>query len=305
MKKFISVILIIILGIFLTSCDYPEKDIYLLPDYEIPKEVTRDFNVPRGKLGIITYTSSHPEIFIIEDYYSIKVIQQETDVMVTLEARVNKAYKTFKINVLKIGSNLTNREYFNNSIVELQDVYPKQFNEPIKLIEEYNGFNLDYRVDEYQKLFKIIKKKDQTKWLVPMLGSNHISTASLNITQTTFKDDYIPSKTIALNYNYLPNFMTEHEKVFFDLGVDFKYYNNGVARLYLNHEEIVDFSYKGLNDEVIIEVIFNGFKNDYVEQDNLVVKFKYKEKYNVFNFKILIITEYITQIFTVHVTVNE
>ena len=94
----------------LTGCDYPEKSLQQLDSRTIPEEVTMDFKVIRGSYAPIIYESSHPDVLQPQDDYTIKVNQQEEDVVVTLTARVKRKKRVFTVKVLKKGSEPTPRE---------------------------------------------------------------------------------------------------------------------------------------------------------------------------------------------------
>lgn len=92
----------------LSSCDYPEKSFQALQRENIPKEVTRNFQLERGVYAPFVWTSDSDAIVISGNEAIVN--QKDEDVMVTLTATVNKKSETFEIKVLKIGSPLSSRE---------------------------------------------------------------------------------------------------------------------------------------------------------------------------------------------------
>lgn len=123
MKRLCLILYLTFFFMILTGCDYPEKSLQQLDSRTIPEEVTMDFKVIRGSYAPIIYESSHPDVLQPQDDYTIKVNQQEEDVVVTLTARVKRKKRVFTVKVLKKGSEPTPREKVMMAKEQLQ--YPK------------------------------------------------------------------------------------------------------------------------------------------------------------------------------------
>lgn len=160
MKK----LLIIVITILLTGCDYSEKSLQALSERDIPKEVTMDFEVPRGIYGAIIYESSNDDVLKVSSY-NIEVFQQEDDVEVTLTARVNSRLLNFRIKVLKIGSNPTPLEKVRIAFskLEFNEVVEEDFYLPAMIdgIEFFYTKPLDNRYLNYE-----INEKENDQYLV-------------------------------------------------------------------------------------------------------------------------------------------
>lgn len=128
MRKILLVTIIVFFVFVLSSCDYPEKSFQALQRDNIPKEVTRDFQLERGVYAPFVWTSDSDALVISGN--DVIVNQKDEDVMVTLTATVKMKSESFEIKVLKIGSPLTSREkaediavYLNEPIPKLMEVY--------------------------------------------------------------------------------------------------------------------------------------------------------------------------------------
>lgn len=122
MRKIISVILIFIFLIFLVSCDYPEKSFQALDKDDIPIEVTRDFILPKGIYAPFIWKSDNDALII--DGTNVKVNQKEVNVLVTLTATINQKSESFKVEVLKVGSERSWREKSEDALLSMKNNIP-------------------------------------------------------------------------------------------------------------------------------------------------------------------------------------
>lgn len=254
MKK-VLIICLTILILTLGGCDYPEKDIKLLSEQEIPKVVTKDFILPYGRLGPITYTVSHPEVLVISNLYDVEVIQQDEDVVVIIEARVKEAFRTFEVKVLKKGSPLTFKEEVDLAIEELKASIPNTVRKEIQLPQELRGLSLDYRFASNSNSFMLVKKADKIIWLVPVLtapAQDFFTSIRVLINNET--SEFLPNYYFKVNYQYDDQNLLAQEDVFLSLEIDFKHYQRGTAMLYLFDGESVDFNYQGEEENVNISL---------------------------------------------------
>ncbi|MDO9629153.1 MAG: hypothetical protein Q7I99_04555 [Acholeplasmataceae bacterium] len=167
MRKTRLVLLMILIAIVLTACDFDEKSFQVLGDgtREIPSEVTRDFTLPTGYYADFIWTSNREDVIRIEGSEAI-VIQHDEDVDVTITATVNRTYRSFVIKVLKIGSApaLFERaqEVKNNFMFFTTIEFPFILNttENDVLIDYYG--TKDWRND-----YKLLKTTDGSTWFVP------------------------------------------------------------------------------------------------------------------------------------------
>lgn len=303
MKNVLMIFSMLLVSLFLVSCDYPEKDIHLLAEYEIPRAVTKDFVLPYGRLGPITYTSTHPDVLVITNLYEVEVIQQEEDIVVTLEARVKEAFKTFEIKVLKIGSDLTIKEQSDLMYEELKDLIPETINHEIELPSELNGIMLDYDFSLNGQYFRLVRKSDSTIWLVPnfdMTPTNKNTKIRVKVLNET--KEYIPFYYIEVKYIYDYENLLEQEDIFLSLNLDFKYYQRGRATLFVNEGDTLDFSYiskeyERVNVSVRIDV---GNKEDITIRDK-VVYIKNIDKHKSYSLIVAIDIDGITQEFRVFI----
>src|SRR5690554_8216109 len=101
MKKIVVSILIFILSFVLAGCDYDEKSFQALNRDEIPTEVTRDFQLPKGIYGEFIWEGDRDALVIAGN--KVTVNQKDEDIFVTLHATIKKNIDNFKVIVLKTG----------------------------------------------------------------------------------------------------------------------------------------------------------------------------------------------------------
>lgn len=160
MKKILLVTIMVFFVFVLSSCDYPEKSFQALQRDNIPKEVTRDFQLERGVYAPFVWTSDS-EAIIISGNDAI-VNQKDEDVMVTLTATVNKKSETFEIKVLKIGSPLSSREKAEDIAVYLNETYTKIDGGLLELPNEINGIYVNYNLNLFQSSYGYKIDNDKT-----------------------------------------------------------------------------------------------------------------------------------------------
>lgn len=166
MKKFLLIATTLIFSFILISCDYDEKSINGLSQFQIPKEVTTDFELPRGNYGAITYTSNNKDVLYFEDLRFGKVIQQDEDVLVTIEARVNTRFKNFDILVLKKGSNKTIKE---QGLYHLENFdLPYRISNQFKLPKQIGEVTFEYTISNNKGLVQLDLEDDYYTF-VPMV----------------------------------------------------------------------------------------------------------------------------------------
>ena len=144
MKKILFVTVLLFCVFILSSCDYPEKSFQALQRENIPKEVTRNFQLERGVYAPFVWNSDSDAI-IISGTDAI-VNQKDEDVMVNLTATVNKRSEIFEIKVLKIGSPLSSREKSEDIVVYLNETYTKIDGGLLELPNEMNGIYIKYQL---------------------------------------------------------------------------------------------------------------------------------------------------------------
>lgn len=151
MKKILLVTIMVFFIIVLSSCDYPEKSFQALQRDNIPKEVTRDFQLERGVYAPFVWTSDSDAIIISGN--DAIVNQKDEDVMVNLTATVNKRSETFEIKVLKIGSPLSSREKSEDIAVYLNETYTEIDGGLLELPNEMNGIYIKYQLNLAQSSY--------------------------------------------------------------------------------------------------------------------------------------------------------
>lgn len=271
MKRIFGLMLVLIVAFSFAGCDFDEKSIRSIYDRAIPQEVTKDFVLPRGAYAPITYTSSHPDVLEISNLYDVKVNQQDEDVIVTIEARVKSAFKIFEIKVLKKGSELTLKEQADLAFEKLNQMFEESISRETLLPNEIDNILFDYELDSYYKSFSLVRKFDGTKWLVPILNSTPSKDAvKLRVTVANETDEYIPTFYLNVSYVYDSDNLLPQEEIFLSLGMDFKFYSRGSARLYLKDNDTLDFTYQGdqENVNVVIRLPATSFDDDLTIYNN-------------------------------------
>jgi hypothetical protein len=135
----------------LSSCDYPEKSFQALQRDNIPKEVTRSFQLEKGVYAPFVWTSDSDAIVISGNEAIVN--QKDEDVMVILTATVNKKSETFEIKVLKIGSPLSSREKSEDIAVYLNETYNEIDGGLLELPNEMNGIYIKYQLNLAQSSY--------------------------------------------------------------------------------------------------------------------------------------------------------
>lgn len=166
----------------LSSCDYPEKSFQALQRENIPKEVTRNFQLERGVYAPFVWTSDSDAIVISGNEAIVN--QKDEDVMVTLTATVNKKSETFEIKVLKIGSPLSSREKSEDIAVYLNETYAEIDGGLLELPNEMNGIYIKYHLDLLQSFYGY-KIDNQNTYLS---SSFRASGSSISIAMSFYDD---------------------------------------------------------------------------------------------------------------------
>lgn len=151
MKKILFVTVLLFCVFILSSCDYPEKSFQALQRENIPKEVTRNFQLERGVYAPFVWTSDNDAIIISGNVAIVN--QKDEDVMVNLTATVNKRSETFEIKVLKIGSPLSSREKSEDIAVYLNETYTEIDGGLLELPNEMNGIYIKYQLNLAQSSY--------------------------------------------------------------------------------------------------------------------------------------------------------
>lgn len=162
MKKILFVTVLVFCVFILSSCDYPEKSFQALQRENIPKEVTRSFQLEKGVYAPFVWTSDSDAIVISGNEAIVN--QKDEDVMVILTATVNKKSETFEIKVLKIGSPLTSREKSEDIAVYLNETYNEIDGGLLELPNEMNGIYIKYQLNLAQSSYGY-KIDDQKTYL--------------------------------------------------------------------------------------------------------------------------------------------
>jgi len=151
MKKILFVTVLLFCVFILSSCDYPEKSFQALQRENIPKEVTRSFQLEKGVYAPFVWTSDNDAIVISGNEAIVN--QKDEDVMVILTATVNKKSETFEIKVLKIGSPLSSREKSEDIAVYLNETYSEIDGGFLELPNEMNGIYIKYQLNLAQSSY--------------------------------------------------------------------------------------------------------------------------------------------------------
>ncbi|MDY0276922.1 MAG: hypothetical protein RBQ97_02440 [Acholeplasma sp.] len=220
MRKFAIFVMTISLLVFLYGCDFPEKSLQALSTDDVPKEVTRDFTVPRGVYGLIIWESSNEDV-LKPDQQHIYVYQQEKDISVTLTARVNKSTESFTVVVLKKGSSLTHLEKGNDYLDDL--TFCEELSKEVLLDSFKDGYYFSYEIINlsYITNARLVTKSDETVWLVPIfLRGNEKFLVTVTITEKEDNDILITlRKTFELKISNTNE--TLQQKVFQNLMIVF------------------------------------------------------------------------------------
>ena len=240
MKKVFILVVFFVFSLFLVSCDYPEKDIKLLDDSAIPKEVTRGFTLYKGRLGPITYTVDKPDVFIIENLYDVTIIQSDEDVIVSLEARVKEAFKTFEIKILKTGSDLAEQEAYEDSLIELNELFNNlEINSPYELPVEIDRFTIKYS-ESNDRTHKVVNN-DNKYILVPNLFAEYYNKQLKVKAQFYIEDKFYDRTEFIVPFKYDSDVLNDHEEILKGLNLNLNNYSKGKAKLDFT-ELILDFN---------------------------------------------------------------
>ena len=182
MKKILFVTVLLFCVFILSSCDYPEKSFQALQRENIPKEVTRNFQLERGVYAPFVWTSDSDAILISGNEAIVN--QKDQDVMVTLTATVNKESETFEIKVLKMGSPLSSREKAEDIALYLNETYIEIDGGLLELPNEMNGIYIKYHLDLLQSSYGY--KIDNEKTYIS--SSFRASGASISIALSFYDD---------------------------------------------------------------------------------------------------------------------
>jgi len=188
MKKSIFVVMIVFLGLMLSSCDYPEKSFQAMQRDIIPKEVTRDFQLERGVYAPFIWTSDNDALVINGN--DVTVNQKEDDVVVNITATVNKRSETFEIIVLKIGSPLSSREKAEDITVYLNETYNEIDGCLLELPNQIDGIFIKYSLDLLQSSYGYKIEDDKTY----LSSSFRASGASISISMSFYDDSEMKSE---------------------------------------------------------------------------------------------------------------
>jgi hypothetical protein len=151
MRKILFVTVLVFCVFILSSCDYPEKSFQALQRENIPKEVTRSFQLEKGVYAPFVWTSDSDAIAISGNEAIVN--QKDEDVMVILTATVNKKSETFEIKVLKIGSPLSSREKSEDIAVYLNETYNEIDGGLLEFPNEMNGIYIKYQLNLAQSSY--------------------------------------------------------------------------------------------------------------------------------------------------------
>lgn len=180
--------MILLLGLTLSSCDYPEKSFQAMQRDLIPKEVTRDFQLERGVYAPFVWTSDNDALIIKGN--DVTVNQKEDDAVVNITATVNKRNETFEIIVLKIGSPLSSREKAEDITVYLNETYTIIDGGLLELPNEMNGIYINYNLNLFQSSYGYKIDDDKTY----LSSSFRASGASISISMSFYDDSEMKSE---------------------------------------------------------------------------------------------------------------
>lgn len=146
MKKIVLVLILSIFTFSLNACDVSNKNFNSIGTYNIPNEVTKDFDLPKGLYGNFTWSSNKEENIKISGNSAL-VTQSDNDELVIITASFNNKTKDFNVLVLKNGSDLSDYEKAflhqkNNSHFEIN----------------FNGLWINLKLDNIFVEYKLIEK---------------------------------------------------------------------------------------------------------------------------------------------------
>ena len=255
MKKSILLGILILMGFFLVSCDYPEKSFQALDRDNIPREVTRNFNLERGVYAPFVWSSDHEAIVI--DGLSAVVVQQTEDVIVNLKATINETSETFQIKVLKIGSDLTYREQAEDVLLELKNLYNEIDGALLELPNEVNGIYIKYYLDLFQDKYGFYENNNKT-YISSSFGAND-DNVSIPLTfyssesmsnESQIWDSYLPLKALKLE--------NDNEYIHAIQAMNTKQYKFNQNRMYISGVSVGDIIEFGEKEGVTYELRFNN-----------------------------------------------
>lgn len=255
MKKSILLGILILMGFFLVSCDYPEKSFQALDRDNIPREVTRNFNLERGVYAPFVWSSDHEAIVI--DGLSAVVVQQTEDVIVNLKATINETSETFQIKVLKIGSDLTYREQAEDVLLELKNLYNEIDGALLELPNEVNGIYIKYYLDLFQDQYGFYENNNKT-YISSSFGAND-DNVSIPLTfyssesmsnESQIWDSYLPLKALKLE--------NDNEYIHAIQAMNTKQYKFNQNRMYISGVSVGDIIEFGEKEGVTYELRFNN-----------------------------------------------
>lgn len=255
MKKSILLGILILMGFFLVSCDYPEKSFQALDRDNIPREVTRNFNLERGVYAPFVWSSDHESIVI--DGLNAVVVQQTEDVIVNLKATINETSETFQIKVLKIGSDLTYREQAEDVLLELKNLYNEIDGALLELPNEVNGIYIKYYLDLFQDKYGFYENNNKT-YISSSFGAND-DNVSIPLTfyssesmsnESQIWDSYLPLKALKLE--------NDNEYIHAIQAMNTKQYKFNQNRMYISGVSVGDIIEFGEKEGVTYELRFNN-----------------------------------------------
>ena len=255
MKKSILLGILILMGFFLVSCDYPEKSFQALDRDNIPREVTRNFNLERGVYAPFVWSSDHEAIVI--DGLNAVVVQQTEDVIVNLKATINETSETFQIKVLKIGSDLTYREQAEDVLLELKNLYNEIDGALLELPNEVNGIYIKYYLDLFQDKYGFYENNNKT-YISSSFGAND-DNVSIPLTfyssesmsnESQIWDSYLPLKALKLE--------NDNEYIHAIQAMNTKQYKFNQNRMYISGVSVGDIIEFGEKEGVTYELRFNN-----------------------------------------------
>lgn len=146
MKKFVLAVILTFFTISLNACYNPENNFNKIGTFDIPNEVTQDFDLPKGFYGDFVWTSNNEERIKINGN-SVFVTQGDDDELVIITANFRKITKDYNILVLKKGSELSDYEKSflhqkNNSNFEVN----------------FNGLRINLKLDNIFVEYKLLEK---------------------------------------------------------------------------------------------------------------------------------------------------
>ena len=237
MKKSMLLSILILISFFLVSCDYPEKSFQAFDRDNIPREVTRNFNLERGVYAPFVWSSDH-EAIVIDGLVAV-VVQQTEDVIVNLKATINQTSETFQIKVLKIGSDLTYREQAEDIMLMLKDLYHEIDDDPLELPHEVNGIYIKYYLDLFQDKYGFYEDDNKT-YLSSSFGANN---DDISIPVSFYSSESMSQESqIWTSYLPLKALKLENDNVYIKAvqAINTKNYTFNQNRMYISNVTIGD-----------------------------------------------------------------